>query len=62
MVESVQNLATTVLVRDVIETCMIKGLMIKSTTKETEHDYIHAPISPFPTPFPNNLYKEAIDL
>ena len=47
--------------KDAVEVCMLKGLMVKSSSDNSSHDYVHAPISLFPTPFPNNLYKEAID-
>ena len=39
------------IVTDVIEKCAVSGLMVKTTFKNEEVEYNHAPISLFPTPF-----------
>ena len=46
--------------QDVIETCPVIGLMIKENTERGTPQYIHAPITLFPTPYPLDMYKKAI--
>ena len=46
--------------QDVIEACPINGLMIKENTKKGTPQYINAPMTLFPTPYPVDMYKKAI--
>ena len=49
------------IVQDVIETCAVKGLMVKTVGSNDSIEFNHAPISLFPTPFPAKHYKQAKD-
>ena len=60
MVEQTKKISKGDVIKDAVEFCMMNGLAVKSTTKENEYDYIHAPFSLFPTPFPRKLFKDAI--
>lgn len=46
--------------QDVIEACPIYGLMIKENTRKGTPQYINAPMTLFPTPYPEDMYKQAI--
>ena len=50
-----------VISQDVIECCPVTGLMIKQNTERGHPAYIHAPLTLFPTPYPIDRYKEAIE-
>ena len=45
-----------------IETCAVKGLLVKSTNDPSQVEYNHAPISLFSTPFSLKHYQQAKDL
>ena len=48
------------IVEDIIQSCAVRGLMMKSSGNPKETEYIHVPLSIFPTPYPINHYQEAI--
>ena len=50
------------IVQDVIESCAVQGLMVKHSPDSQETRYNHAPISLFPTPYPIDMYREAVRL
>ena len=48
----------TKLIEDAIETMAATGCLIKKhANKQQLADYMHAPISLFPTPYPLHIYK-----
>ena len=47
------------IITDAIETCATMGLMVKTSGDKDKVEYNHAPVSLFPTPFPNKHYQEA---
>ena len=50
------------IVADVVETCAVRGLMMKSSTLKEECDYSHVPVSIFPTPYPWEHYQRALEV
>ena len=48
------------LIDDIIQSCAVRGLMMKSSADPKETGYSHVPLSIFPTPYPINHYQEAI--
>jgi hypothetical protein len=50
------------IVQDVIETCSVKGLMMKSSAEPKDCEYSHVPVSLFPTPYPEEHYRKAVEL
>ncbi len=55
-----QNNLRALVVEDIIQSCAVKGLMMKSSANPKETEYSHVPLSIFPTPYPINHYQEAI--
>jgi hypothetical protein len=49
-------------VQDVIETCAVRGLMMKSSAHHEECEYSHVPLSLFPTPYPIEHYQKSIQV
>ncbi len=48
--------------QDAVELCTSIGLMLKQTTDLQDPVYVHMPFSLFPTPFPAELFQEALEL
>jgi len=47
---------------DAIEACVASGCMVKKNAcKEELTEYIHAPISMFPTPYPLHVFKQVYE-
>ena len=57
---SKQSLLRTFVVEDIVQSCAVRGLMMKASINPKETEYSHVPISIFPTPYPLNHYQEAI--
>lgn len=49
-------------ISDIIETCAVKGTMIKANCNPDQCEYVHTPISIFPTPYPYEHYQQALNL
>lgn len=43
--------------QNVTEVCPTLGLMVKSSETHKDPNYVHAPVSLFPTPFPRDLFE-----
>ena len=51
-----------VIKQDAVELCSTLGLMLKQKKENQDPAYIHMPFSLFPTPFPAELFSEAVTL
>lgn len=56
------SLTRELILQDLVETCAVKGLMMKSSANPDDCEYSHVPMSVFPTPYPIEHYNKAKDL
>ena len=45
-----------------VETCAVRGLLMKSTGPSQDCEYSHVPVSVFPTPYPWEHFAQAVGL
>jgi hypothetical protein len=55
-----QSLLRSLIVDDIVQSCAVRGLMMKSSPIPSEPEYSHVPLSVFPTPYPLQHYLDAL--
>jgi hypothetical protein len=55
-----QSYLRNLIVDDIVQSCAVRGLMMKASGNPKETEYSHVPLSIFPTPYPMSHYREAL--